>query len=103
MQRDHTRDSPSPLEIGFKNVLGTRLEGTFECKARLENADKVWSRSLERQCFVQAGLKKFVFPHIATPASLLSRTSNIPLLAEHGPIVRDNCRFAMQCRYAAFG
>ena len=23
----------------FKNVLGTRLEGTFECKARLENAD----------------------------------------------------------------
>ena len=24
----------------FKNVLGTRLEGTFECKARLENADK---------------------------------------------------------------
>ena len=23
----------------FKNVLGTRLEGTFECKARLENAE----------------------------------------------------------------
>ena len=23
----------------FKNVLGTRLEGTFECKARWENAD----------------------------------------------------------------
>ena len=23
----------------FKNVLGTRLEGTFECKARLENTE----------------------------------------------------------------
>ena len=30
---------PLCLRKCFKNVLGTRLEGTFECKARLENAD----------------------------------------------------------------
>ena len=40
VQRDRTRDSPFPSpRKRFKNVPGTRLEGTFECKARLENAD----------------------------------------------------------------
>ena len=34
----HQGQSLSPRK-SFKNVLGTRLEGTFECKARLENAD----------------------------------------------------------------
>ena len=39
VQRDRTRDSPLSPENALKNVLGTRLEGTFECKARLENAE----------------------------------------------------------------
>ena len=39
-QVDRTRDNPFPPENALKSVLGTRLEGTFECKARLENAAK---------------------------------------------------------------
>ena len=30
---------PLSTRNSFKNVLGTRLEGTFGCKARLENAE----------------------------------------------------------------
>ena len=34
---------PSPRKC-FKNVLGARLEGMFECKARLENAENQFVR-----------------------------------------------------------
>ena len=33
----------------FKNVLGTRLEGTFECKARLENPVQSWSLEVRQE------------------------------------------------------